>query len=341
MANMEDVARAAHVSRATVSRVLSNHPSVRPETRRLVMEWVHKLNYEPNQVAQNLAGQRTNLIGVLFSDLSNPLYASLSTALVREAERQGYSVILGDAQRESAREANIITNFKRRKVDGIIVRAIGRPNEKLYGKLAIPMVSLYKIIGCKNIISSSEEGGAQVARHFCSTGRTRVGYLGPTSSQYGNDKLAGLQAGLESCGLQIAKILPCNQHETAENQKAYQIFSRYLEENNPRAINAWFAHSDIAASDIIRALMEHGVHVPGDVSVCGYNDTLLARKMIPSVSSVASPIDEIARMAIELLIRAMDQDREPETVCLAPHLIVRESSTVRIDKFPAGSLDNT
>ena len=87
--------------------------------------------------------------------------------------------------------------------------------------------------------------------------------------------------------------------------------------------------------------MEHGVHVPGDVSVCGYNDTLLARKMIPSVSSVASPIDEIARMAIELLIRAMDQDREPETVCLAPHLIVRESSTVRIDKFPAGSLDNT
>ena len=67
MANMEDVARAAQVSRTTVSRVLSNHPSVKPETRRHVMEWVHRLNYEPNQVAQNLAGQRTNLIGVLFS----------------------------------------------------------------------------------------------------------------------------------------------------------------------------------------------------------------------------------------------------------------------------------
>ena len=131
MANMEDVARAAQVSRTTVSRVLSNHPSVKPETRRHVMEWVHRLNYEPNQVAQNLAGQRTNLIGVLFSDLSNPLYAALSTALVREAEREGYSVILGDAQREPAREANIISSFKRRRVDGIIVRAIGTPNEKL------------------------------------------------------------------------------------------------------------------------------------------------------------------------------------------------------------------
>lgn len=166
MATMEDVAKAAKVSRATVSRVLSNYPSIKPETRQQVMYWVRELHYEPNQVAQNLAGHHTNLIGVLFSDLSNPLYAALSTAIIREAEREGYSVIVGDAQRERAREVNIINSFKRRKVDGIIVRAIGRPNEKLYKELSIPMVSLYKVIGHKNIIISSEEGGAQVARHF-------------------------------------------------------------------------------------------------------------------------------------------------------------------------------
>ena len=192
MATMEDVAKAAKVSRATVSRVLSNYPSIKPETRQQVMYWVRELHYEPNQVAQNLAGHHTNLIGVLFSDLSNPLYAALSTAIIREAEREGYSVIVGDAQRERAREVNIINSFKRRKVDGIIVRAIGRPNEKLYKELSIPMVSLYKVIGHKNIIISSEEGGAQVARHFYGTGRVRVGYLGPTSALYGNDKLAGL-----------------------------------------------------------------------------------------------------------------------------------------------------
>ena len=126
MATMEDVAKAAKVSRATVSRVLSNYPSIKPETRQQVMYWVRELHYEPNQVAQNLAGHHTNLIGVLFSDLSNPLYAALSTAIIREAEREGYSVIVGDAQRERAREVNIINSFKRRKVDGIIVRAIGR-----------------------------------------------------------------------------------------------------------------------------------------------------------------------------------------------------------------------
>ena len=332
MATMEEVAKAAKVSRATVSRVLSNYPSIKPETRKEVMYWVRKLNYEPNQVAQNLAGQHTNLIGVLFSDLSNPLYAALSAALIREAEREGYSVILGDAQRERAREVNIINSFKRRKVDGIIVRAIGTPNEKLYKELPIPMVSLYKVIGKNNIIISSEEGGAQVARHFYSTGRTRVGYLGPTTALYGNDKLAGLQAGLDSCGLHIDKILPCNQHETAENQKAYQIFTEYLKDNDPLEVNAWFAHSDIAASDIIRALLEHGVRVPQDVSVCGYNDTLLARKMIPALSSVASPIDEIARNAIDLLLKALRGEEEKENVCLSPHLVIRESSVVKIDK---------
>ena len=144
MATMEDVAKAAKVSRATVSRVLSNYPSIKPETRSNVMYWVRELNYEPNMVAQNLAGNNTNIIGVLFSDLSNPLYASMVTAIIREAEKEGYSVIVGDAQRERAREANVISNFKRRKVDGIIVRPIGVPNMKLYSSVKIPMVSLFK-----------------------------------------------------------------------------------------------------------------------------------------------------------------------------------------------------
>ena len=177
MVTMEDVAKAANVSRATVSRVLSNHPSIKMETRSHVMYWVKKLGYEPNQVAQSLAGNRTNIIGVLFSDLSNPLYASLMTAIVHEAEIYGYSVILGDAQRDRAREANIINGFKRRKVDGIIVRPIGTPNRKLYSGISVPLVSLFKLTDKKNIIISSEEGGMQVARHFCELGHRNVGYI--------------------------------------------------------------------------------------------------------------------------------------------------------------------
>lgn len=332
MATMEDVAKAAKVSRATVSRVLSNYPSIKPETRSNVMYWVRKLNYEPNMVAQNLAGNNTNIIGVLFSDLSNPLYASLVTAIIREAEKEGYSVIVGDAQRERAREANVIRNFLRRKVDGIIVRPIGIPNQKLYSSVKIPMVSLYKKAGKKNLIIRSEDGALQVAHHFCNTGHSRIGYLGPIDAPAGNNKLAGFQAGLEEHNLKLSAVLECNQHETAENQKAYEIISQYLESHDPREVTAWFAHSDIAASDIIRALTERGIQVPADVSVCGYNDTLLSRKMIPSLTSVSSPIDEIARNAIGLLLREMQNETEEETLQLSPNLCVRESSSCKIAK---------
>ena len=124
-------------------------------------------------------------------------------------------------------EVNIINSFKRRKVDGIIVRAIGRPNEKLYKELSIPMVSLYKVIGHKNIIISSEEGGAQVARHFLRAQAGCVwGIWGLPVPSMVTTSWQVCRQGWILVGCRSKKILPCNQHETAENQKAYQIFYR-------------------------------------------------------------------------------------------------------------------
>lgn len=291
------------------------------------MYWVRKLGYEPNQVAQSLAGNRTNIIGVLFSDLSNPLYASLMASIAHEAEKYGYNVILGDAQREKAREANIINGFKRRKVDGIIVRPIGTPNKKLYGGVNIPMVSLFKQTENKNIIISSEEGGIQVAGHFLELGHKNIGYIGPLKSLAGNNKLEGFRSELDKNGLKLKAVLECNQLETVENQKAYDIISQYFETHNPGKITAWFAHSDIAASDVIKALTERGLQVPGDVIVCGYNNTLLAKKMIPTLSSVASPIEEIAGNAVSMLLNGINGNLEEELIHLSPRLVIRESTS--------------
>ena len=328
MVTMEEVAKAAHVSRATVSRVLSNHPSIKMETRSNVMYWVKKLGYEPNQVAQSLAGNRTNIIGVLFSDLSNPLYASLMAAIVHEAEKYGYNVILGDAQREKAREVNIINGFKRRKVDGIIVRPIGTPNKKVYSGINIPMVSLFKQTEKKNIIISSEMGGIQVAKHFLELGHKNVGYIGPLKSLAGNNKLQGFRSEFEKNGIKLKAVLECNQHETAENQKSFEIINQYFDTHNPAKITAWFAHSDLVASDVIRSLAKHDIQVPNDVIVCGYNNTLLAKKMIPTLSSVASPIEELAENAISMLINEINGgNEETEVIDLYPRLIVRESTS--------------
>ncbi len=332
MVTMEEVAKAAHVSRATVSRVLSNHPSIKMETRSNVMYWVKKLGYEPNQVAQSLAGNRTNIIGVLFSDLSNPLYASLMTAIVHEAEKYGYNVIIGDAQRERARETNIINGFKRRKVDGIIVRPIGTPNKKLYSGIHIPVVSLFKQTEKKNIIISSEEGGIQVAKHFLELGHKNIGYIGPLKSLAGNNKLEGFRSELDKNGLKLKAVLECNQHETVENQRAYEIINQYFKSHDPGKITAWFAHNDIVASDVIKSLAEQKLQVPKDVIVCGYNNTLLARKMIPTLSSVASPIEEIAGNAVRMVLNCMNGNTGEELIELSPILVIRESTSREICK---------
>lgn len=330
MATMEDVAKAAHVSRATVSRVLSNHPSVKLETRNQVMYWVRQLGYEPNQIAQSLAGNRTNIIGVLFSDLSNPLYAALMTAITHEAERAGFSVLLGDAQREKAREARIIGDFKRRRIEGLIVRPIGSPNLKLYRGLSMPVVSLFKLTHRLNIIVSSEDGGIQVARHFCALGHRHIGYMGPLRSSVGNDKFDGFQLELSKHGLRPEAVLDIDQKQPLINQNAYDRICRYLDEHDPGRITAWFAHNDTVASDIIRALTERGVQVPRDAIVCGYNDTLLARKIIPTLSSVASPVQEMAANAVDMIVNALADPDLEQTISLAPRLIIRESTSRKL-----------
>lgn len=330
MVTMQEVADAARVSRATVSRVLSNHPSIKPETRSEVMYWVKKLGYEPNLIAQSLAGNKTNLIGVLLPDVSNPLYSDLLNVIEEEASKAGYSIIVGNCGRHKAREVNVLNNFKSRRVDGIILRPIGGDDDKIYKTIRVPMVSIFKKLEHYDcIMVYSEEGSGLIADHFVNMGHKNIGYLGPLSASEGNDKLAGFKDALADYGISIKCTLECNQKEIAENQRAYQIFTDYLNESHERdEITAWYAHNDIAACDIIRALEEHGLHVPADVAVAGFNDTILAKKMFPTITSVAHPIREIGRNAVSLLVEQIQGIEKPrEVVKLSPDLKLRESTS--------------
>jgi DNA-binding LacI/PurR family transcriptional regulator len=158
-------------------------------------------------------------------------------------------------------------------------------------------------------------------------GHKNIGYIGPLKSLAGNNKLEGFRSELDKNGIKLKAVLECNQHETAENQKAYEIINQYFEVHNPAKITAWFAHSDLVASDVIRSLADHDLQVPKDVIVCGYNNTLLAKKMIPTLSSVASPIEEIAANAVNMLINEINGNEEAELIHLYPRLIVRESTS--------------
>ena len=145
MTSMQEIADKAGVSRATVSRVLSNHPSVKADTRKKVMYWVKKMNYEPNMIAQSLAGNSTNLIGVIVPEIAYPFFSEIIEAIERQAFYEGYSIVISNTNRKIEKEKNIIAEYKKRKVDGIIAVPVSeRESVSVYKKISIPVTVITK-----------------------------------------------------------------------------------------------------------------------------------------------------------------------------------------------------
>ena len=144
MVSMQDIADKAGVSRVTVSRVLSNHPSVKAETRKKVLYWVKELEYEPNVIAQSLAGSSTNVIGLLVPEIAYPFFSEIIEAVENQAFYAGYHTIICNTRRSQEKERNILTELKKRKVDGIIAVPVSAVQTAAYQRLSIPVVMISK-----------------------------------------------------------------------------------------------------------------------------------------------------------------------------------------------------
>ena len=143
--SMQDIADKAGVSRVTVSRVLSNHPSVKAETRQKVLHWVKELDYEPNLIAQSLAGNRTNIIGLLVPEIAYPFFSEIIESIENQAFYEGYSVIICNTHRSLEKEKNILAQLRQRKVDGVIAVPVSTKRSlPAYQRLQIPAVMITK-----------------------------------------------------------------------------------------------------------------------------------------------------------------------------------------------------
>ena len=142
---MQDIADKAGVSRVTVSRVLSNHPSVKAETRQKVLYWVKELDYEPNLIAQSLAGNRTNIIGLLVPEIAYPFFSEIIESIENQAFYEGYSVIICNTHRSLDKEKNILARLRQRKVDGVIAVPVSASQSlSAYQRLQVPAVMITK-----------------------------------------------------------------------------------------------------------------------------------------------------------------------------------------------------
>ncbi|NRG40678.1 LacI family DNA-binding transcriptional regulator [Rathayibacter sp. VKM Ac-2835] len=329
---LHDVARAADVSIKTVSNVINDYPHVRPATRERVQAAITALGYRPNLAARSLRRGRTGVIGLALPELSLPYFAELADSVMRAADPLGLTVLIEQTGGDAERERSVLTGARRRLTDGLLFSPLGL-GEGDEDALAVdfPLVLLGERIftGRVDHVTMQNVAAARAATaHLIAAGRRRILALGAHDGggvSSASLRLEGYRAALADAGIPFDPRLTGGAGPWRRSGGA-EAMRRLLDSG--LAFDAVFALNDTLALGALRALQDAGVRVPEDVAVIGFDDIDEARYASPSLSSIDSGRDEIARTAVELLQARIDGTRAgpPELREAAFALIAREST---------------
>lgn len=331
MATIQDVARSAGVSTATVSRVLSAPERVAEATRARVREAVVRLGYTPNLAAKTLRTLRTDKILVTVPDISNPFFSQVIRGVEEAASEAGYSVLLGDTRHEAAREEQYAGMLLRKEADGLIFLGHRLPHA-LAGMVAAMGPATPIVNGCEFSpglgVSSAHIDNARAAAeamaHLYGLGHTRVGVItGPLISPISRDRLAGVRTA--AAGRRRAKDLIVATGDFSIEAGEAQGGALLDRADPPTAL---FCFSDEMAMGALAALRARGLRCPDDVSVIGFDDIRFARYLDPPLTTVSQPTAQIGHEVVRLLLEVLSgRALGPRHVTLPHRLIVRSSTS--------------
>jgi len=329
MATIEDIAREAGVSKATVSLALNGKPGVSPETRRRILEIARRLNYRPNAAAKGLALQRTETIGVIVPDIGSPFYAELIRGVEEEASRAGYYLMLLTTAGKPSREEMYFRLLGEQRVDGIIVLT-PRGDEALLRRIqrkGFPLVVVDRDIQSADdvveVVVDNFHGALEAMEHLLGLGYRRIGFInGVPGLQASQDRLRAYQVALQEHGIALDPELIVVGN--FQDSGGYQAMQRLLS-LEPR-VEAVFAASDMMAFGAIRAIRERGLEVPRDIAVVGFDDVPLASYFDPPLTTVRQPMAKMGAMAFRLLAQLIRGEPVLQRkVVLHTQLVVRQS----------------
>lgn len=328
MATIIDVAKRAGVSVSTVSRVLNNHPNVGAEVRQRVTDVIRELNYEPSRVAQRMRATSSQLVGVIFSDITNPFYLDVLRSIEYTLSGQGISVLISNADSSEEREAAYIRIMQNENVAGLIIAPTKEhvPALAAAATAGLPIVVIDRrlnSVDVDTVLVDNFEGALSAVQHLIRLGHERIAVLsGPLHLTSGRERYTGYLQAMSDAGLTVDPSMTRfgNYRENSGYTLAHELLSI------PNPPTALFSANNLMTLGALNAIHERGCTIPDEIAIIGFDDFPWAISLNPPLTTVAQPTSEIGTRAAELLLdRIKERDRTPRTVVLPTQLMIRAS----------------
>ncbi|WP_235054566.1 LacI family DNA-binding transcriptional regulator [Novosphingobium lindaniclasticum] len=328
---ISDVARHAGVSPMTVSRVINDHEAVRSVTRERVKQSIEALNYAPSAAARTLAGGDELRIGLVYS---NPSASYLSELLVGSLDQARHSNVhlLVEQFEEEASIAEFVQHLQRGRLDGIILPPPLCDLPEMVAALQavdLPIVSVatsYSPEGISVVSIDDFSAAREMTQHLISLGHARIGFIKGNPNQCATERrYEGYLAALSEAGLELEPSLVSQGFFTYRS--GLDAAEQILDLSEPPT--AIFASNDDMAAATVAVAHRRGMDVPGDLTVCGFDDTLMATAIWPELTTIRQPIQAMSRAAMDLIVKCLrgtsDQSAQNGAQLLGYSLIRRQS----------------
>jgi len=330
--SIREVARRAGVSPATVSRAFSEPGLVRQETLQRVLAVAEELRYRPSRAARSLTTGKTGNIGVVVPDLGNPFFPAILKGAQARAREADHSVFLADSEENPRLEMELVRAMAR-QVDGVLICSSRLSEVELQKLLRDTTLVLLnrRVAGASAVQMDSAGGIRQAIEHLAALGHKRVAFIGgPAHSWSNRERRRGLRSSARAQGVEVIEFGPFAPHFEAGQQAADLVVAA--------SVTAVIAFNDLMALGVLSRLADRGIGVPEQISVVGFDDIPMASMATPHLTTVAVPLEQAGRVAIELLLeRLAHPGSGTHEQGLASQLIVRASTAPPFSDVRAGS----
>lgn len=334
MPTIRDVARQAGVSAGTVSNVLNRPSYVAPEKRRKVLEAIAELGYVPDASARQYRPGRQRTLGMVVVDLGNPFFVDVALGAETMAREAGAAFVVCNSGEDALREEYNLDMLVQQRVHGVMITPVDESNPRLGALLerGVPVVFLDRVAGdrhCCSVVTNDVHGGQLAGLHLVDQGHRHLAFVGdPEASRQMADRHEGF---VKAIGRTRCEMVMASDFKLETGRRAGRVIAEMKPSERPTGV---FCVNDLIAIGALQELTQHGIRVPEDVAIVGYDDLVWAGAAAVPLSSVRQPRDQLGRAATRMVLAEIDEGsrHQHEHVVFQPELVVRASSDHRRGK---------